>query len=158
MKTTWNMPPGASASNVVYWISYTVDHSPELELPNVVINCHGGPGRLFVGGSKSRPIGVGDVGLFGQLRTKDIGTIWLVGCLVATGANGQHFCPQLARATGCFVVAANDSQFVEQRYYRGNCPFGSIDDFEGTAYTFSPSGSKELFSIHDPDAEPELYQ
>jgi hypothetical protein len=158
MQTTWAMPSGATATDVVYWIRHAVEHAPELALANVVINCHGGPGKLFVGGTTSQPIAVGAVGLFGQLRTKDIGTLWLVGCLVATGANGQHFCSQLARTMGCFVVAANDTQFVERRYYRGNCPFGSIDDFEGTAYTFSPSGSKELFSIHDPHAETELYK
>ena len=157
MSTTWNMPAGASASNVVYWISYAVDHTPDLELANVIINSHGDPGILYVGGKNNPEIGIEQVGLFGQLRTKDIGTIWLIGCLVATGTNGLNFCSKLATTVGCFVVAANDDQFVETRYYRGNTPFGSIDDFEGTAYTFSPSGSKELYSIHDPDAETELY-
>ena len=84
--------------------------------------------------------------------------VWLVGCEVATGGNGQRFCSQLAVALGCDVVAANDDQFVENRYTRGNTPFGTIDDFEGTAYVFSPSGSTQVFSVHDPDAEPDLYQ
>jgi hypothetical protein len=158
MNTTWNMPKGASPSDVVYWIGYAVNRSPELQLRNVVINCHGLPARLFVGGEKSPPMALKDLGLFGKLRTKDIGTLWLVGCLVATGGNGQYFCSQLAIAMGCFVVAANDEQFVERRYMRGNCPFGTIDDFEGAAYIFSPSGSKELLSIHDPHAEEELYK
>ena len=158
MKTTWNMPTGASPSDVVFWISHMVDRSPDLWLRNVVINCHGLPGQLFVGGKNSSPIALKDLGLFAKLRTKDIGTIWLVGCLVATGANGLHFCSQLAITVGCDVVGANDSQFVERRYVRGNCPFGTIDDFEGTAYRFSPSGSKEVLSIHDPHAEEELYK
>jgi hypothetical protein len=157
MQTTWNMPVGATASAVVYWISYAVDNSPELQLKNVVINCHGGPGSLYVGGTGSSPIGVKDVGLFGTLRTKDIGTVWLVGCLVAIGANGEQFCSALAATIGSDVVAANDYQFVERRYVQGNCPFGTIDDFEGAAYRFSPSGSKELLSVHEPLAETELY-
>ena len=56
------------------------------------------------------------------------------------------------------MVGANDYQFVERRFYRASCPFDSIDNFEGTAYVFSPSGSKTVMSIYDPDAEPELYQ
>jgi hypothetical protein len=73
-------------------------------------------------------------GVFAPLRHKDIGTVWLVGCLVATGRNGEQFCSQLASTIGCFVVGANDYQFVERRFYRASCPFGSIDNFEGTAY------------------------
>lgn len=30
--------------------------------------------------------------VFAPLRHKDIGTVWLVGCLVATGRNGEQFC------------------------------------------------------------------
>lgn len=152
MTTTYQMPAGASASDVAYWISTTVAQSPEQALANVVINTHGNPGALYVGGGSSPPIT--DVGPFAQLRTMDIGTVWLVGCLVATGANGEAFCSQLATTLGCDVVAANDYQFVEKRFLGGNqTVFGAIDDFEGTAYVFSPSGSKDLYSIHDPLAE-----
>jgi len=158
MQTTWNMPPNATASDVVYWISYAVDRSQDLQLRNVVINCHGLAGQLFVGGGKSAPVALKDLGLFSNLKNKDIGTLWLVGCLVATGGNGQNFCSRLAITMGCDVVGANDYQFVERRFMRGNSPFGTIDDFEGTAYRFSPSGSKELLSIHDPLAEEELYR
>ena len=119
----------------------------------MVINCHGLPGQLFVGGEKNPPIALKDVGLFAQLRTKDIGPLWLVGCFVATGGNGQLFCSKLATTIGCLVVGADESQYVEGRYMRGNCPFGTIDEFEGTAYLFSPSGKKELYSIHGPDYE-----
>ena len=55
MKTTRKMPVGASPSNVAYWIAYVVDRAEDAELRNVVINCHGGPGALFVGGVKSPP-------------------------------------------------------------------------------------------------------
>ncbi len=158
MTTTWNMPPGASAANVVYWIGYAVDRSAELRLNNVVINCHGGPGKLYIGSGKNAPVRIKDIALFSKLRTKDIGTVWLVGCLVAIGSNGERFCSQLAVTLGCDVVTANDYQFVERRYMRGNCPFGTIDDFEGAAYRFSPAGSKEVLSIRDPLAEEELYQ
>jgi hypothetical protein len=152
MKTTWNMPAGASPSNVVYWISYAVDRSPELELPNVVINCHGSPGQLRVGGQTSPSIDITDVGLFAQLRTKDIGTPWLTSCNPATGGDGQLFCSKLATTIGCFVVAAADFQCRELRY-GATAPFGTIDNFEGTAYLFSASGSKSVFSVHSPELE-----
>jgi hypothetical protein len=158
MRTTWYLPSGATAQNVVNWIGFAVDHAPELELRNVVINSHGGAGKIFIGGRPNPPITIKDVGLFSQLRAKDIGTLWIVGCEVAMGSSGLQFCTQLATVLGCDVVAADDDQFVEGRYDRGNTPFGTIDDFEGTAYRFSPSGSKALFSIHDPQAETELYQ
>jgi hypothetical protein len=152
MSTTWMMPAGASASDVVSWISAAVQQSPELSLKNVVINTHGGPGALYVGGGSATPIT--DPGPFSGVRTLDIGTIWLVGCLVATGSNGQSFCSQLAITSGADVIAANDYQFVENRFLGGNPTiFGAIDDFEGTAYLFSPSGSMSPYTIHDPDAE-----
>jgi hypothetical protein len=153
MKTTWKMPPGATAQNVVYWIQHALDQSDESRLANVVINCHGGPGKLYVGGGKKAPVGIGDVALFGKLRARDIGTVWLVGCLVAIGSGGERFCKQLAIALGCDVVGANDYQFVEGGYMRGNCPFGTIDEFEGAAYRFGPDGSKEVLSVHEPLAE-----
>ena len=153
MQTTWMMPAGAQPANVVFWISYATDRSQDLELANVVINCHGSQGKLFVGGARNRPITIADVGVFTGLKTKDIGTIWLVSCNVATGTAGQQFCSQLAVTAGCFVVAADNYQCVEKRYTdRGkNGLFGTIDDFEGTAWLFSPSGSKSVFSVYEGD-------
>lgn len=154
MSTTWKMPSAAKPSSVLYWINLAIDQSPELALANVVINCHGKPGRLYIGGNDSAPMKLSDVGLFAKLKARDIGTLWLVGCNVATGLVGEAFCKHLAVAVGCDVVAANDYQFVERRYEANKAHgFGTIDDFEGTAYMFSPAGSKSLLSIHDPLAE-----
>lgn len=154
MKITWLMSRGASPSDVVYWILKALDQTPANRLNHVVINCHGEPGVLQVGG-QYHPVhlDVGSVGLFGQLRNKEIGTIWLTGCNVASGAMGEWFCSDMAKKAGCDVVAANERQFVEQKFYSAGAPFGAIDEFEGTAYRFSPSGKKELFSIHDVEAE-----
>jgi Domain of unknown function (DUF4347) len=151
MATTWQMPAGASGSDVAYWIGSAVNQAQDQMLANVVINCHGLAGALYVGGNNSPPM---DLAPFSQLRSSEIGMIWLVSCLVAIGSNGQSFCSQLAVAVGCDVVAADDEQFVEGRFLGGKTDvFGAIDDFEGTAYVFSPSGSVSLFSIHDPIAE-----
>jgi hypothetical protein len=147
MHTTWNMPAGARPADVVYWILYAADHAPELELRNVIINCHGGPGTLYVGGAKGPTVKAGDLGLFAQLRAKDIGTIWLVACKVALGGAGLNFCSRMAQTVGCDVVGADVSQFVEGAFVDSGTPFGCIDDFEGTAYQFSPSGSRTVYSI-----------
>jgi len=146
------MPAGATGADVVNWISAAVQQSPELALKNVVINCHGGPGALSVGGVNS-PV-LNDASVFQGVRTLDIGTIWFTGCLVATGMLGQNFCSLVAVISGADVIAANDDQFVEGSLLGGRPTiFGAIDDFEGTAYQFSPSGSISLYSIHDPLAE-----
>ena len=142
MSTTWEMPPGITPFDVVYWIGYAVEHSEELRLANVVIDCHGGPGILYVGGKDYPPVSGGNLSWFSMLRNKSIGTVWLVACQVALGSKGQGFCRQLARTLGCDVIAADAPQFTENSYIRGNCPFGTIDDFEGTMYRFSPSKDK----------------
>lgn len=157
MSTTWQMPSGASAHDLVFWIKYCVDRSPELMVKNVVINCHGSQGRLFVGGGSSPPVTSGHMGILKKLRTTDVGTIWLIGCKVAMGGDGERFCQQMAVTIGSAVVAANDNQFVERRFSRG-CPYGAIDDFEGAAHVYGPAGSKKLYSVHDPLAEEELYR
>jgi Domain of unknown function (DUF4347) len=158
MKITWAMPKGASSSDVVSWILSALKQTPEERLNNVVIGCHGLPGRLYVGGELGlATLDSASVGLFNELRTKEIGTIWLQACWVAYGGNGQNFCSQLAKCVGCDVVAADAAQFVENAFYKGNTPFGAIDEFEGTAYRFSPSGKKEVLSIHNVEAERGAY-
>ena len=142
MWTSWKMPPGATAHDVVYWINWAVDHSPELALSNVIINCHGSPGYLHVGGSGHK-IGVGSLSIFESLRTKDIGTIWLVACEVAQnkgGDSGKIFCSGLAKAVGCRVIASDKQQHVDFVFEWISSPYGTIDDYEPPVYEFSPAG------------------
>lgn len=140
------MPPKATASNVLYWILTAIDKSPEQSLKNVIINCHGGPGILAVGGLDSPFMEVKDIGLFSKLATKEIGTIWLGSCLVGQGGRGESFCSKLAQATHCDVIAGNDNQMEERQYRNEGAPFGTIDNFEGTAFRFSPAGGKVVYS------------
>jgi hypothetical protein len=151
MQWTWKMPRNASAHDVLYWILYAADHSKEMGLENVIINCHAGPGFLAVGG-RSSGFGIESAGLFSQLRDNDIGTIWLVGCDVAAvekgpgGRNGKHFCSELAKASGSEVIAADVEQYVELGYYLHFSHYGAIDDFEGVAYRFKPEGGYTWYS------------
>ena len=143
MWQTWKMPKTATALNVVNWINWAVDHSPELYLYNVIINCHGNAGVLRIG--EDYRMTVKDVGLFAPLRKKAaIGRIWLVACKVANGL-GKQFCSELAVTTGCHVIGGDDDQQIDVEFYCNFCPSEYIDDFEGNAWIFSPAGGYELW-------------
>src|SRR4051794_38055865 len=93
---TWSMPFGIQPLAVVHGILYYRDHTPELMLPNVLINCHAWHGLLNVGGRSGKYgfdisdyIHSGNADLFGELRFKDIGTIWLKGCNAANRMDGK---------------------------------------------------------------------
>ena len=147
MWKTAELPRGVNAMNVVNWIHWGIEHSPELYLHNVIINCHGAPGALLIGGDGSNKIECGNVGVFNSLRQKGaVGTIWLVACRVAENSGmgypkwflGPKFCSALAQAAGCEVAAADVKQRVDVPYNYFYHPFGTIDDFEGKVYRFSP--------------------
>src|SRR5438067_8772872 len=148
---TWTMPKGASAGNVLYWINWAIDHSPEMYVHNVVINCHGTPGFLHVGGAW-KGFGDGDTSIFKPLRSRgSIGRIILVACHIAGHSDegpekdkddelGKQFCSDLARESGAFVVGADAFQRVDFWFENISHPYSSIDDFEGPAFAFSPPG------------------
>lgn len=151
------MPKDASASDVVFWINWAIDNSPEMYIHNVVINCHGTPGFLHVGGAWK---GFGDAGtaMFRPLRSRQsVGRIILVACHIAGHSDegpekdsddeiGKQFCSNLARESGAFVVGADAFQHVDFWYDNVSHPFSSIDDFEGTAFEFSPGGSRKIWT------------
>jgi hypothetical protein len=161
MWQTWKMPRGASASDVVYWINWAIDRSPEMELHNVVINCHGSPGGLHVGGCNDSKTGVtggsaiwaGDLGVFKNVRRGSLGTIYIVACEVAKSGKttkiGENFCTQLAVNAGCFVVAADAIQSVDFWFQVFSHPYGAIDDYEGNVTEFGPSGSSQPWNPAD---------
>jgi hypothetical protein len=148
MQTTWLMDKGASASQLVFWIDWAIRYSDNQRLENVVINCHGTPGFLHIGGSWSG-FGIEGVKLFEKFKeTKAVGTIWLVACRVVDSPSGSHigedFCSALARASGAKVIASRDSQRVEGvfDFFRPN---NCIDSYEGGALAFYPDGSISNF-------------
>jgi hypothetical protein len=136
MQTTWLMPKGATAANVVYWIDWAIRNSANQRLENVVINCHGRGGFLGVGG-RNTGFGIEGTKLFYKFKGKNaIGTIWLVACDVAGGDGlGTTFCTALAKATDSKVIAGMGTQSVEGMFdfFRPN---ECIDEFEGGAYYY----------------------
>ena len=155
MSTSWVMSRGATAGNVVSWINMAIQSSPELYLNNVVINCHGSPGAIHVGGcgDGGRAIYAGHTGVFKGVKRGSLGTIYIVACEVSQDPDGNdwgtEFCRQLAINAGCFVVAANKIQSVDWWFDNINHPYGCIDDYEGVVSEFSPSGSHKPWNPGD---------
>ena len=126
-------------------------------LLNIVINCHGQPGSLYVGGDGTTSVSQSEVSALAPLRGKGSGTIWLVSCNVAKGNFGKDFCQALAVTTGYQVVAADDFQEVGlwggyNVLFVDNC----IDEFEGNVFGFYASGThrqidphEDVFTIYD---------
>ncbi len=140
--------------DVVSWIQWAITNSPEMYLDNVVINCHGNPGILYVGEKEqyintertSIIIDTNNVGAFAPLKPKGLGTIWLVACKVAKGATGKEFCARLAKTAGCNVVAADKNQRVNVGFYLGSCPDNCIDKFEGNAFIWDSDGNQSSYN------------
>jgi hypothetical protein len=88
-------------------------------LQNVILNCHGYPGGLWIGGIVSiddnphaRHVGKEDLAIFSILKPLNLGTIWIVSCDVAKGEVGQSFCQTLAKIAGTQVIASDEDQVV----------------------------------------------
>lgn len=115
-------------------------------LRNVVINCHGFPGGLWIGGELDldHKINTDNVLLFEAVKSLNVGPIWLVACRAANGPDGVAFCKRLAKAASTLVIASDDFQDVgvwgSIRYYSTPVS-GLIDEFEGTVHIFKANGT-----------------
>lgn len=141
MQTTWLMPKGATAVNVVYWIDLAIQNSANKRLENVIINCHGDKSFLAVGGG-NKGFGKEGIQYFYKFRGKNaIGKIWLVACNVGAGFD---FCHALAKAADCKVIAGTTEQWVEDTF-EFFCPDYCIDSFEDGANYYTPDGQMGNF-------------
>ena len=141
MDETVKMTDSTTVYDVINHILTAVSNTgSELKLKNVVINCHGSPGVIYLG--EKTFIRTEHVGLFNMVKSY-IGTIWLTGCQIGSGAN---FCSQLAITTKCNVVAADVLQYINPGYYLRLFPKNCIDEYEGTAYKWDANGKKSVFS------------
>jgi hypothetical protein len=117
-----------------------------------VINSHGDPGALYLGGLGSTPIQKGDLPALAPLKRPNggSGTIWVVACEIAAGSSGRDFCQSLAMTTGYQVVAGTVDQEVSfwdgyKMLYIKN----AIDEFEGDVFGFYASGSYRQIDPHE---------
>jgi len=109
--------------------------TPRGILANVVICAHGSPDSVQLGAGLTR----GNVAGFGVLRGK-VRKIWVTSCQTAsTSTAGRSLPANLARAVGCYVVAATETQ-LSAVVSGWNAPYGMIGDYEGLVLTFGPTG------------------
>lgn len=142
------MQPGATAFDAVREITTAAAQAPNGFLENVVINSHGFPGGLAIGGNTG--IGLESTYIFCDLRNPKqlVGTIWLVACEVAkTDGNtiGKDFCSDLAFWSGADVVAGKKKQRVNAGFYLRGLPDNAIDRYEGMVYRFTPDRDYEVY-------------
>jgi hypothetical protein len=161
MWETVNAPPGMNTEGCVREIirvnRLALEHERK-PLQNVVINCHGADdgGALYIGGEDEQywPSRINDdrVHPFAWLKSRNIGTIWLVACKAAYGHFGKKLCQAIATLSGCQVVAADEDQDVgiwgTFRIVQGGGR-GQIDEFEGKVYLFPPAGVMREIDPHE---------
>lgn len=150
MQYTVNLPQTATVYNAITTILLYIKKTENKFLENVVINCHGSPGHLYVG--ENNTINRGNLGIMNLLKSngQKVGTLWLVACTIVGYPHsivqiGSYFCAELARAAGCYVVAAQQFQYVNPGLYLRFCPANCIDDYEGTVYRWDKNGNQEVF-------------
>jgi hypothetical protein len=115
-------------------------------LKNAILNCHGSPGPLRLGGGREMATLKDDLTPFGTLS--GIGAVWIVSCDVARDSVGKSFCSKLASLTGSVVVASEQSQVITawQGFQLFVSRSGRIDAFEGKMIAFYPNGSTRIDS------------
>lgn len=145
MWNTWKVPKSTSVSHMVEWIAKVARSAPGGSLSTLVINSHGEPGKIKIGQGITRD----DVEKFAILKADNlVERIWIVACKVAkigeagSITDGNYFCYRLAQEAGVFVKAGSASQMSAWNLpLVDNVPFGFIDDWEGTVYTWNPKGA-----------------
>ena len=109
--------------------------APGGKLKSVVLNAHGGPGKIKLG------VGITQENLLHFSILKGVvSEIWIIACSVAasgTVRDGQSFCSEFAKTTGSYIFAG-----VSKQMSYPLLPHGYIDDMEGLVFCWSPSGER----------------
>lgn len=149
MWNTWKVPKSTSVDHMVEWIAKVARGAPGGSLSTLIFNSHGKPGKIGIG----QKITLNDVEKFAVLKKESlVGRIWIVACKVAriaeagTVKDGNYFCYRLAQESGAFVRAGSASQIG---HLICDIPYGYIDDWEGTVYSWNPKG--EVIAVDNDD-------
>ncbi|MEZ5426207.1 MAG: hypothetical protein R2747_08085 [Pyrinomonadaceae bacterium] len=153
MWNSWKVPESTSVSSMVSWIAKVARGAPGGCLSTLIFNSHGQPGQINIGYC----ISLSKVGLFNILRDENlVERIWIVACNVAridkagTKSDGNYFCYRLAQESGAFVRAGNGRQWgFPDLPFIDEVPYGYIDDWNGTVYSWNPRG--ELIGVDKND-------
>ena len=136
-----------SASQVLGYVVNAINALPGKKLKNLILNCHGDPGQLYMGIGITRDL----ADRFSVLAPNGkplVERIYLRACKVAridgpgSPTDGNLFCSDIAKFAKCVVVASTATQttgHVNSMY--GAMPANTLDIFEGTTLTYGPKGN-----------------
>src|SRR5262245_54640443 len=121
MDYTFNLSQGATAIDVVNLTTVVIDKmNAGNAIQNLIINSHGSPGNIAVGGSGQKGIDPGDVAVFRPLKAKGVGKIWIVACQVGKIDDPANKAVALglglASEVGCPVIAGDVNQAVDSDF------------------------------------------
>jgi len=140
MWNTWKVPKSTSVDHMVEWVAKVARGAPGGCLSTLIFNSHGKPGKISIGQGITR----NDVEKFAALKKESlVDRIWIIACKVArikeagSITDGNYFCYRLAQEAGAFVKAGSANQTP---HYIFDVPYGYIDDWESTVYTWNPKG------------------
>ena len=140
MWNTWKVAESTTVDQMVEWVAKVARGAPSGRLSTLIFNSHGKPGCIRIG-QKITLEHVEKFKIFKQEKLVD--RVWIVACSVAriksAGqiTDGNYFCYRLAQESGAFVRAGSASQMG---HLIVDIPYGHIDDWEGTVYTWDPDG------------------
>ena len=152
MWRTIDAPEGTTAGTAAGWIfaaNMEAMKTWKTPLRNIVLNAHGYPGKVSIGGMKRDHIYTTDLSVFGILRPLNIGTIWLCGLeggrgtdwvkfLFSARRDCRHGSHRFRHTPGGHPVPRDQSDLLGG----GN----EIDDFKGTVYSFTPSARRTIIN------------
>ena len=144
MWNTWDVDNTNTPEHLVGWSATVARGAQGGKLKNLIIQCHGAPGRLAIGSSG---FDRNNIGLFQGLAGL-VEKIWVVACQPAyidptCGSNtacltdGNLFISEMARHAQCYVVASTETQIDYAQTY----PFGQLPSFEGLVLSYGPGGN-----------------
>lgn len=147
MSINRTIQPNESVSQILGYVVNAVNATPNKKLKNLILNCHGNPGQLYMG------IGITPdlADRFSVLAPKGnplVETIYLRACKVAridnpgSSTDGNLFCSAIAKNAKCVVVASTATQTtgLVNSFY-GPLPLNMIDIYEGTTLRYGPEGN-----------------
>ncbi len=151
MYNSYKVPADHTPSHILGWTA-KVAGGVNRGLRCLVVNCHGGPGKLYIGTG----ITSADTTSFKVLNGL-VNTIFLVACEVggvsgqnekmcsSTGFNGQRFCSEIAKNSGAVVFCSSSLQSTGG-YSLIGLTDGCIDEFEGAIYQYNSNGTSKTVS------------
>ncbi|WP_128562752.1 hypothetical protein [Methylobacterium crusticola] len=140
---TWYIQATETREHILEWTRKVAVDAPGGKLKNLIIHCHGSPGRMMLGQGFDRS-NVGMFTKFNEGGTPVVEKIWLHVCEIAKigtaggASDGNLFCSALAKSANCYVVASN---LVQSHKGSHTYPPDQIDSFEGLVMSYGPEGN-----------------